>query len=172
MSPATRHRYPPDWPQISKRVRFSRAQGRCECQGECGREHGGRCTAAHGGPHPVTGSRTILATAHLNHVPEDCRDANLRAMCQCCHAGYDADHHAEMARITRAARPRASQPVLFLTVDDVVRELRCSADTVRRMIRRGQLRAIGGPAFKMHYRIFKASLADYVERTSTPEPAA
>lgn len=41
--------YPQDWREISRRVRFERAGGRCECAGECGRAHsGGRCLARHG----------------------------------------------------------------------------------------------------------------------------
>lgn len=32
-------RYPDDWPEISRRIRFDRAGGRCECRGECGRDH-------------------------------------------------------------------------------------------------------------------------------------
>jgi len=37
-------RYPRDWKQISHRIRFERADSRCECTGECGRNtHNGRC---------------------------------------------------------------------------------------------------------------------------------
>jgi len=32
----------------------------------------------------------ILTVAHLDHIPEHCDDANLRAMCQRCHNAYDA----------------------------------------------------------------------------------
>ncbi|MGW8985118.1 hypothetical protein ACWGQ9_20930 [Streptomyces parvus] len=46
--PENLHRYPRDWPQISARIRFERAGGRCECTGHCGLEHpGGRCPAVH-----------------------------------------------------------------------------------------------------------------------------
>lgn len=31
----------------------------------------------------------ILTVAHLNHIPMDCRDQNLRALCQRCHNSYD-----------------------------------------------------------------------------------
>ena len=34
--PENRHRYPPQWRQILCRIKFERAQGRCECEGECG----------------------------------------------------------------------------------------------------------------------------------------
>ena len=102
--PENRHRYPKDWKVISQRIRFDRAQGRCECAGECGRNtHEDRCPNVHGGAAYGTGSRVILTTAHLNHTPEDCGDDNLRAMCQGCHLHYDREHHAETRRATLEA---------------------------------------------------------------------
>jgi hypothetical protein len=102
-------RYPSDWTQISERIRFGRAEGRCECLGECGRgTHDGRCTNLHGEPAYGTGSKVILTTAHLNHIPEDCADENLKAMCQGCHLHYDREHHAETRASTRAAQVAAS----------------------------------------------------------------
>lgn len=35
--PENRDRYPADWRDISHRIRFDRAGGRCECDGRCGR---------------------------------------------------------------------------------------------------------------------------------------
>ncbi|AXF51582.1 HNH endonuclease [Mycobacterium phage Constella] len=103
--PENRKRYPPDWREISQRIRFVRAAGRCECEGECGRgTHQGRCPNRHGEPAYGTGSRVVLTTAHLNHIPEDCRDENLRAMCNGCHLHYDKDHHAATRAARRAAR--------------------------------------------------------------------
>ncbi|KPI12065.1 hypothetical protein OK074_2686 [Actinobacteria bacterium OK074] len=101
--PEMRGRYPSDWPQISHRIRFERAGGRCECDGRCGRRHPGRCTAVHDQPHPATGSLVVLTTAHLDDVPEHCDDDNLAAMCQACHLSYDAALHAATAARTRAA---------------------------------------------------------------------
>ncbi|WP_372584609.1 hypothetical protein [Mycobacteroides abscessus] len=84
--PENRDRYPKDWLKISRRIRLVRAQSQCECVGECGRNtHRGRCPNRQGLPAYGTGSRVILTVAHLNHTPEDCRDENLRAMCQGCH---------------------------------------------------------------------------------------
>ena len=97
-------RYPSDWRQISDRIRFDRAAGRCECLGECGRgTHEGRCPNRHRTPAYGTGSTVILTVAHLNHIPEDCGDENLRAMCQGCHLHYDRAHHAETRSSTVAA---------------------------------------------------------------------
>lgn len=45
--PENRGRYPKDWKAISERIRFVRAKGQCECTGECGDDHKGRCDAWH-----------------------------------------------------------------------------------------------------------------------------
>lgn len=105
--PENRARYPKDWRQISDRIRFERAGGRCECDGRCGRpDHldrfDNRCRARHGTIAPISGTKVILTTAHLDHTPENCADDNLMAMCNGCHLAYDADHHAETRRANRA----------------------------------------------------------------------
>ncbi len=97
--PENRARYPKDWKAISLRIRFERAGGRCECEGECGADHTAdnpyinmtkRCEAKHGEPHPLTRSKVVLTVAHLDHTPENCDDDNLKAMCQRCHNKLDA----------------------------------------------------------------------------------
>lgn len=88
--PENLERYPSDWKVISARIRFDRAEYRCECEGECGIDHEGRCEARHLEPHPRTGSKVILTTAHLSEPIENCSDENLKAMCQQCHNKYDA----------------------------------------------------------------------------------
>lgn len=103
--PENKHRYPADWAQISLRIRFERAGGRCECEGECQRgTHLDRCTNVAGGLAYGTNKRVILTVAHLDHTPENCDDTNLKAMCQGCHLHYDREHHAR----TRAATRRAA----------------------------------------------------------------
>jgi hypothetical protein len=87
--PENKARYPKDWPKISSRIRKERAEHRCECTGECGDDHGGRCSALNGHPHPQTLSCVVLTVAHLDHTPENCGDDNLKAMCQRCHNRYD-----------------------------------------------------------------------------------
>lgn len=100
--PENRNRYPADWKEISRRIRFDRAGGRCECLGECGRgTHTGRCQNLHGIRAYGSASIVVLTTAHLDHTPENCDEANLRAMCQGCHLHYDRTHHAETAYATR-----------------------------------------------------------------------
>jgi hypothetical protein len=103
IKPENRRRYPPDWPQISRDVK-ERAGWRCE-----GSPKYPDCRAAHGAPHPVTGSKVVLTTAHLDHTPEHCEPANLRAWCQRCHNTYDLQHRLETASISRAT----AQLVLF-----------------------------------------------------------
>jgi hypothetical protein len=107
--PENRDRYPADWKTISLRIRTERAAGRCECHGECGRgTHTGRCPNRNGQPAYGTGSKVTLTTAHLNHQPEDCRDENLRAMCNGCHLAYDAEHHRQTAAATKRAAVEAA----------------------------------------------------------------
>lgn len=104
-----RARYPDNWKAISYRIRFDRAKGRCECEGECGlhRTTPGprRCTEIHGQPATWAKGKVVLTVAHLNHEPSDCADENLRAMCQRCHLRYDVDHHRE----TRLAQPKPKE---------------------------------------------------------------
>lgn len=105
--PSERARYPKDWREISRKIR-ERSGGQCECEGECGlhRTTPGprRCTERHGEPAKWAKGKVVLTVAHLNHVPEDCRPENLKAMCQRCHLRYDADHHKRNAAATRHAR--------------------------------------------------------------------
>lgn len=113
--PMQRSRYPPDWEQISKRIRSERAGWRCEW-----------CGAIHGEHHPNTGSIVILTVAHLGtphpdgtpgdkHDKMDVRDENLAALCQRCHLNYDRDEHmANAAATRRRRRESAGQLTLWL----------------------------------------------------------
>ena len=94
------HRYPKDWKAIRARI-LARAGHCCEW-----------CGAANYQPHPVTGSRVVLTTAHLDHTPENVSDANLRALCQRCHLNYDRPRHAANAARTRREKRAAGQPTL------------------------------------------------------------
>ena len=76
--PENRARYPADWKQISARIRFERAQGRCECPGGaegCGLHRGRRCTERHGEPAKYARGKVILTVMHLDHTPENCDPA-------------------------------------------------------------------------------------------------
>jgi 5-methylcytosine-specific restriction endonuclease McrA len=89
IKPANRSRYPPDWKQIRAAV-LARAGDRCE-----------NCGAVNGEPHPMTGSKVVLTTAHLHGPIEDCRMSNLRAWCQRCHLNYDRPRHIQARRRNR-----------------------------------------------------------------------
>jgi hypothetical protein len=116
--PENRDRYPADWTATSERIRFTRARGRCECDGRCGRpiqhlDPSDRCVNVHGQPAYGTGSKVVLTTAHLDHIPEHCDDANLMAMCQGCHLHYDREHHAKTRAATRALEQAEQMDGLF-----------------------------------------------------------
>ncbi len=121
-----RHRYPSNWAEISRRVRFERAGGRCEC---CGRPHGvwiecladGRWRDPHSGDWRsgrgraarwpdledwtrLRTTRVVLAAAHLDHNPANNRARNLRCLCQRCHLLHDRAHHLAQRRITYRRR--------------------------------------------------------------------
>jgi len=83
ISPENKKRYPSNWKEISKDIRFNRAKNKCEV-----------CGCENYKPHPQTGSKVILTVAHLDHTPENCDYDNLKAMCQKCHNTYDAPHRA------------------------------------------------------------------------------
>jgi hypothetical protein len=107
--PENRHRYPANWDAISRSIRFDRAAGRCECEGECGRlTHPGRCPNRHGAQAYDSRSIVVLTTAHLDHTPEHCCPENLRAMCQGCHLHYDRQHHAQSRAANRHAAAEAA----------------------------------------------------------------
>ena len=103
VKPENRARYPADWKAIVGQVR-ERSGNRCE-----GSPAYPDCRALNGTPHPKTGSKVVLTTAHLDHQPENCNLANLRHWCQLCHLTYDAEHHAQTAAATRRARANTKE---------------------------------------------------------------
>ena len=90
--PEMKARYPKDWRLRSLFIRHYRAKNKCEW-----------CGAENGQPHPETGSKVVLTTAHVyDHRPENASFLNLAALCQKCHNGHDA----EMRRKNRRERLR------------------------------------------------------------------
>jgi hypothetical protein len=108
--PENRDRYPKDWKEIRQRI-LARAEFQCECIGECGNETGKRCEERHGAFAETFSGVVVLTISHLNHIPEDCRPENLKAMCQACHLRYDRDQHAKSRRENRDRE--TGQLVLF-----------------------------------------------------------
>ena len=95
--PENKMRYPANWVFIRAAI-LERADERCE-----GIPDFPGCRAANRAPHPDTGSMVVLTIGHLDHVPEHCDPANLRAWCQRCHLHYDRHHHRQTAYATRKA---------------------------------------------------------------------
>ncbi len=88
-----KHRYPKDWKLRSYFVRMVRAQNKCEW-----------CGAENYQPHPLTGSKVILTTAHVyDHRPEAASLLNLAALCQRCHLSHDAKLHQQTRKSRYAA---------------------------------------------------------------------
>lgn len=115
--PIDYRKYPPDWGDISKRIR-DRAGNVCE---ECGVPNGSHVLRAKGDRSQWTqveagkGTRIVLTVHHIgvDHADGtpgdprdkmDVRDENLIALCQACHLAADLDHHIAEARKTRARK--------------------------------------------------------------------
>jgi hypothetical protein len=121
--PVDYKKYVPWWKQFSEWVRFERAGNRCECTGECGMAHEGRCKAENGQfklkgqDYYETGrngkfydfsawSKVCLTVAHLDYDGGICQCKKLngikcaipshcKAMCNGCHLMMDLPHHIE-----------------------------------------------------------------------------
>lgn len=117
ISPDQKALYPANWREISQRIRFERAGGRCE---RCKAPHlwyrAGQelinpvCIELYKAGLEIEGkldakkiTRIVLTTAHLNHNPADSSDENLAALCQRCHLAHDRLHHITTIRKKREA---------------------------------------------------------------------
>lgn len=108
--PMDRSLYPKEWNSIAYRIK-DQANWCCE---ECGR----RCkrpdedwsrflsSGCVSGEVEIKLGRYVLTVAHLNHIPSDCRDENLKALCSVCHLRYD---RRQMALKRRLKRERLGQ---------------------------------------------------------------
>jgi hypothetical protein len=124
--PELRELYPPNWRELSGRVRFERAGGKCQ---RCGRPHLVRLRCLPDGrwfdepaaiwrnhrgrparwPDLVESTqvrltRVVLATAHLDGDPANNRLRNLRALCQRCHLLHDRLYHVAQRWVTYRQR--------------------------------------------------------------------
>jgi len=81
--------YPPNWREISLRIR-ERDGGRCKF-----------CGAENGKPHPVMGYNVILIVTHLNHNIFCNTDDNLAALCNACYGAWQMDQGMINVKLTR-----------------------------------------------------------------------
>lgn len=112
--PSPRHLYPSNWAEVSRYIRFERAQGRCECTGRndsrilCGLHctHPGprRCVEVNGQPAIWAKGTVVLTCAHLCDCSPLCANPeHCIAACNRCHLRIDmllhARHSAESRRL-------------------------------------------------------------------------
>lgn len=140
--PMKLHDYPPDWPAISRRVRFERAGGRCEWPG-CGARHdsvivrkrdGEPYRGRDGMPLELDGVageiaalegdrvvKVVLTTAHACDCRPKCGDeSHLLGLCQRCHLRLDAPDHRRNAAATR--RRKAAERGQGFLIEDIDEE--------------------------------------------------
>lgn len=118
-----RKRYPANWDEISRRIRYERAGGRCEWCGAPDRAYIRRwksnpaewriCTSDFAGDGQwYKATRVILTVHHIGvpypdgrpgnpHNKMDCREENLVALCNRCHLLADLSIHVAAAKRTR-----------------------------------------------------------------------
>ena len=104
--PVDNKKYPIGWSEFSRKIRFDRAEGRCECGGECGLHKTTfgprRCIEKHGAKAMFAAGRIVLTTAHLCECDPLCAEPeHVKAMCQRCHLRVDNGMHVANARATR-----------------------------------------------------------------------
>lgn len=79
--------YHPKWKLIVRLIR-KRSGNKCE-----GSPKYPDCEAENNRPHPITGSKVVLTTAHLDRIKTNNRFDNLRHLCQRCHLAHDLQQH-------------------------------------------------------------------------------
>jgi hypothetical protein len=115
----TKLKYPDNWKELSQRIRYERAKGQCECEGECGlhRTNPGprRCVERDREDAIWAKGKVMLTVAHLDYEggPCDCFErtgekcgieSHLKAMCNRCHLRIDVKQHQRNAAATRRAK--------------------------------------------------------------------
>jgi len=102
--PIIRSNYPDNWEEISHFIRFVRGEGKCEWEG---------CNAKHLEPHPITGSKVVLTTAHLDHDTSHNDYSNLKSSCQRCHFAHDRHDNLKRRRFNKFKRISKGNLKLF-----------------------------------------------------------
>lgn len=136
--PENRARYPKNWRQIVASIR-ERSGNRCE-----GSPAYPDCREENGKPHSATGSVVVLTVAHLDHLPENCAEDNLRHWCQRCHNTYDAPIRARGVKARRRATAALGDLLLAALL---VFGGHADAGTFFRAEESGTVRGTSGPDF-------------------------
>jgi len=115
--------YPAGWKAFSRAIRFEVAQGRCQCEGECGlhRTHPGprRCVEMNGQPAQWARGVVVLTVAHLCACDPPCIEpSHVKAMCQRCHIRTDIPLHTKHVAETRRLGKQQAGQLTFLEDDD------------------------------------------------------
>jgi 5-methylcytosine-specific restriction endonuclease McrA len=90
--PENKSKYPKNWDEISRNIRFERANSKCEFCGAVNYSYVNRLTREICTSGEDNAIEIILTVAHLDHNPENCNEDNLKALCQRCHNRYDIPH--------------------------------------------------------------------------------
>lgn len=110
-------KYPADWKEVSRWVRFERAKGRCECHGECGlhKTNPGprRCCEINGQDAKWAKGKVVLTTAHTCDCDPPCSNPkHLLALCNRCHLRLDVTLHVRHAKETREKKKNVNHLLL------------------------------------------------------------
>ena len=99
--PENKHRYPKNWKEIREKILTRAGQKRDE-QGKIINHAACEwCGSINYEPHYQTCAKVVLTIAHLDHIPENCEENNLRALCQRCHNSYDAPFRAKNRKLNK-----------------------------------------------------------------------
>ena len=112
--------YPPDWKVFSLAIRYERAEGQCECTGECGlhKTHPGprRCEEIDRLPARWAQGKVVLTVAHLCHCEPLCMiPTHVKAMCNRRHLRVDVPLHIRHMAETRRLRLETAGQLNLLT---------------------------------------------------------
>ena|SRR3990167_4236383 len=107
--PWDKKKYPIGWKIFSDKIRFGRANARCECTGECdlhpANPKARRCIESHGSKALYAAGRIILTVAHLCDCDPLCAiETHVKACCQRCHLRIDTEMHQKNAKETREGK--------------------------------------------------------------------
>jgi len=101
IKPENKNRYPSNWKEISQGIRV-RANNKCEFCGVANYSFVNKKTRELCLQSESDAVKIILTVAHLDHIPENCNETNLRALCQKCHNTYDINHRKCTRKQTKA----------------------------------------------------------------------